>query len=147
VTITRADLITAFPEFASTSVYPESQVNFWIQEAVNQLSQARFGTSYDLACMLYVAHQISLSALAARAAATGGAGGARFSLSPESAKSVGPISKSMDNNLTAFAGAGDWNATPYGQRFYGLLRRFAVGPLYRVAPKAAMALYGYRRPF
>jgi hypothetical protein len=147
VTITRADLITAFPEFASTSVYPESQVNFWIQEAVNQLSQARFGTSYDLACMLYVAHQISLSALASRAASAGSGAGGSFSLAPVSSKSVGPVSKSMDNNLTAFAGAGDWNATPYGQRFYGLLRRFAVGPLYRVAPKAAAALYGFRRPF
>ncbi|KAA0117876.1 DUF4054 domain-containing protein [Methylobacterium sp. P1-11] len=143
MTITRADLLVAFPELAT---FPATQVDFWIGEAVNQLSSARFGMSYDLACMLYVAHQLSLSAAVTSAVASGGSA-TSVSLAPVTSKSVGPVSKSMDAGLTSFAGAGDWNATPYGVRFYGLLKRFAVGPVYRVAPKAVAGLYGFRRLF
>ena len=143
MTISRADFVAGFPEFANETTYPPTQIDFWLAQAVNQVSEARFGTSYDLACMLFVAHNVSLSALAARAAVAGAPGG--VSLAPVTAKSVGSVSKSMDVTLTAFAGAGPWNATAYGQRYYALLRAAAVGPAYSVKAPPGFGRFMYGR--
>lgn len=145
MTISRDDLVAGFPEFGNETTYPPSQIEFWIGEAVKQVAQARFGASYDLACMLFVAHNISLSAMAQRAAAAGGGADGGVSLAPVTSKSVGPVSKSVDVTLTAFAGAGPWNATAYGQRYYAMLRAAAVGPAYSVKAPPGFARYPYPR--
>lgn len=132
MTISRADLVAAFPEFDTETVYPTTQIDFWIGQAVKQISEARFGASYTLAMLLFVAHNIALSAQAARA---GKAGGAIGTPGLVASKSIDKVSVSYDLTTTAAAGAGPWNATVYGQRYYALLRSFAVGPAYKVSPR------------
>lgn len=136
MTVDRNALVAAFPEFGNTSAYPASQVDFWIAQAGIALSPARFGRQLDLATMLFVAHNLALSAVSRRAEAVAPGGAASVSLAPISSKSVDGISKTYDNGLTATSGAGQWNATSYGQRLYKLLQGANAGPLYRVSPRA-----------
>lgn len=132
--ISRTDLVTAFPEFQDTNRYPVSQIDYWLGIADAQVSKDRFGTSRDLAVMLFIAHNIVLSARNAATATTGGAVGTPLAVA--SSKSVGGASISYDTTLTAIPGAGIWNATSYGQRYYQMLRAFGSGPLYRVPARA-----------
>jgi len=141
VAITRADLVAAFPEFGNETVYPQTQIDFWLQQATKLYSETRLGASHTLAVLLFVAHNIVLSARAANAGVGGAAG---LSLAPVTSKSVGGVSKSMDVSLTAYAGAGPYNATPYGQRLYGLLRSMATGPRYSVHPAVLAVRFGRR---
>jgi hypothetical protein len=124
VLVTQDQFTTAFPEFADATVFPAGQFSFWEQQAESQLDAKRFGTSYSLAIMLYVAHNLALSAQASRggASAVGSAG-------IVTSKAVGSVSKSYDNSVTATSGAGAWNATSYGQRLLALMQSF-LGPIY-----------------
>lgn len=126
------DFVVAFPEFSNVGTYPETQINFWIQQAYTQLNTVRYGRSLDLAAMLFVAHNVVLSARAARSANAGGIVG--DATGPVASKSVGPVSVSYDAAATAIQGAGIWNATTYGQQLYRMMR--ASGTMaYRPGPR------------
>lgn len=128
MTVAYADFIVAFPEFGSATTYPETQIDFWIGQAPLQLNAYRFGQAIDLATMLFVAHNVVLSARAAQAAATGAIVGE--ATGPVSSKAVGSVSVGFDPGLVAIAGAGPWNSTTYGQRLYKLMQAFCAGPVY-----------------
>ncbi|MGO4738641.1 DUF4054 domain-containing protein [Bosea sp. 2KB_26] len=127
--ITHEAFVAAFPEFANLTVYPQSQFDFWSAQAYLQLNAGRFGPSLDLAAMLFVAHNIVLSAQASRSAATGG-GTVSGTAGLVASKAVDKVSVSYDTTTAAVAGAGLWNATVYGQRLYQMMRAFGVGPVY-----------------
>lgn len=127
--VTHQDFVTAFPEFSDVSVYPQSQFDFWEAQAYLQLNAGRFGTSLDLAVMLFVAHNLVLSAQA-RKSATSGGGVVSTSSSLVASKAVDKVSVSYDTTTTTIAGAGLWNATVYGQRLYAMIRAFGAGLLY-----------------
>lgn len=139
--VTRDALVAVFPEFQDTATYPDAAVTFWLDQAGFALTQAVFGQQLDLATMLWVAHNLVLS----RMGTTGGGVGA---LAPATSKSVGGASKSMDPSLILSEGAGIWNGSLYGVRFYNLIRALATGPRYRPSPRAAalaaMSNYPYR---
>ena len=132
MTVAYSDFVTAFPEFANTATYPESQIDFWIGQAVNQINACRFGSNADFATMLFVAHNIVLSARSA--AATAGGAIAGDASGPVTSKTVGPVSKSMDAALVGYAGAGPYNQTSYGQRLYQIMRAAGTGPMYFPKP-------------
>ena len=68
-----ADFRTNFPEFASTTTYPEAQLTFWRTFAETLLyDQCRWADLRDYGIQLVMAHNL---ALAARNAAAAGAGG------------------------------------------------------------------------
>lgn len=136
MTVDRDAFVTAFPEFGNVDTYPDSQVDFWIAQALLALASARFGRQIDLAVMLFAAHNLALSVPAKRAEAIAPGGAASVSIAPVSSKAVDGISKSYDNGLVAISGAGPWNATSYGQRLYKMLQGANTGPLYRVSPRA-----------
>lgn len=142
--ITAADFRTAFPEFTSTTTYPGSQVDFWIAQGYAQLNAASFGAQLDLAVMLFVAHNVVLSARAAATAAKGQVVGA--STGVVSSKSLGPGSMSYDTTLATYADAGIWNATIYGQRLYQMMRAYSAGPKYAPSWKAARNVWPYGWP-
>src|ERR1700730_7677771 len=119
MTIAAADFIAAFPEFSNNAIYPISQIDFWIPQAYNQLNADRFGASLDLAAMLFVAHNIVLSA---RESVTGNVGGvAGQATGPVSSKGVGQVSLGYDTAAMQIPGAGAWNGTSYGQRLYRMM--------------------------
>jgi hypothetical protein len=139
--VTYASFVAAFPEFSAAATYPESQIDFWIARAYGQLNAFRFSDQLDLAVMLFVAHNVVLSAREAQAGATGQVvGGVQ---GPVASKSVGPLSVSY-STITAINGAGAWNYTLYGQRLYNMMRAYAAGPKY--VPRTARygCGYGYR---
>ena len=142
MTILRADLVAAYPEFASTTTYPDAQVTFWINQAILRVSPSLFGTSYDYACILFVAHNIALSAQSAAALARGGS----VQRGILTNKSIDKVSATYDIKLTSVPGGGPWNETLYGQRYYKLLQGFAAGPIYRL-PLGSTGLYSGQRRF
>jgi Protein of unknown function (DUF4054) len=131
--ITYAQFIGAMPEFNNFGAYPKGQVDFWIGQSVNQLSQTRFGNNLDFATMLFVAHNLVLSRHMADEAT--GDDGENDGIPGESSgpitnKSVGSVSVGFAPSLTAIAGAGPWNYTSYGQRLYKMIRIAGSGGAY-----------------
>ncbi len=120
--------VSIFPEFADISVYPEAQVGFWLSQAPKQLSEERLGGNYDLAVMLYAAHNLVLSAKDVKAASVGGVGGSASGI--VSSKTVDKVTVSYDTGSATIDGAGAWNLTTYGTRLYQLLRGANIGPFY-----------------
>lgn len=127
--VTYSDFVTAFPEFSDATVYPQAQFDFWEAQAYLQLNAGRFGASLDLAVMLFVAHNLVLSAQAKKSAQSGG-GVVTTSSSLVASKAVDKVSVAYDTTTTTIAGAGLWNATVYGQRLYAMIRAFGAGPAY-----------------
>ncbi len=146
MTIVAADLITAFPEFGSAVTYPAATINFWIAQAVNQVSATAFPVqaNYDYASLLFVAHNVSLAARAATGAARNAPGEVA---GPYSSKSVGGVSKSMDVGAVTNAGAGFWNTTSYGVRYYQMIKAGAAGPRYYPGYVAPTYPYFPRLPY
>lgn len=139
-TLLYATFIAGFPEFADTTKYPVATFNFWAPQAdVNAGWQSRMQPSQvTLAQCLYVAHNLALAAKAAADAAAG--------------KTVGEVtgaltSKSIDkvaasyNPTSTIEGAGPYNLTIYGQRFYQMLQGLNTA-MYVPGPGAARARYG-----
>jgi len=129
MTIAYADFVAAFPEFSNAGTYPATQINFWIPQAYAQLNPRRFGVQIDLAAMLYVAHNVVLSARAQASANAGQVVGEARGL--VASKSVGDVSVSYDTNSIATKDAGIWMSTVYGQRLYKMMQTFG-GPVYAV---------------
>lgn len=114
-----------FPEFTSTTVYPESQLTFWAGVAEKMLPLDTWGDMYTTAVKLYVAHELVIyrtnSQSAANSGSPGGFGGIAQS------KAVGGVSVSYDSNNTSEKDAGYWNLTTYGKQLYRLMMIFGAG--------------------
>jgi|HubBroStandDraft_1064217.scaffolds.fasta_scaffold66269_3 hypothetical protein len=133
-----SSFVTVFPEFAGSS---SGAVAYWLGVASTTLAPWRLGANYDLAAMLFAAHNIALGMTAVAATANGANPGAPSA--PMTSKSAGGLSASYDAGLTAVEGAGAYNATSYGQRLWKMLESAAMGGLYR-APPPRPHVFGYR---
>jgi hypothetical protein len=131
MSVTYAGFLTAFPEFLSSTTYPQATVQFWIDVAPKQLSAYRFGDSMDLATMLFVAHNIVIGARDARMAAVGMPGELK---GPATSKTVDKVSVTYSEK-SLIEGGGVWNDTTYGRRLYAMIRAFGAGPVYASGPK------------
>ena len=115
-----------FPEFASTTQYPDTQVLTWLTFAATFLSNGcRWGALLLMGQELVAAHYLVLQARDQAVAALGATPGTPGGL--QTAKSVGDISTSYDYARTTYEGAGFWNLTSYGQRYYTMARMFGAG--------------------
>jgi len=128
MTVAYADFTMAFPEFSDGSVFPQGRVNFWIQSAYLQLNAKRFENLLDLGVMLFVAHNLVLSARDEAATKAGGLPGQASG--PQSSKSVDKVSVSYDTGATIIKDGGAWNATSYGQRLYTMIKGLNAGPVF-----------------
>lgn len=134
--VTVTSFRTMFPEFTDAAKFPTTQIDAWLVEAPYQLNANRLGRSYDLAVMLFVAHNIVLSARSVSSAS--GAGIPGQATGPVTSKSVDKVSVSYNTGATTLGRGGAWNATSYGQRLYTLLRACGAGPLYFVPDAPAI---------
>ncbi len=125
--VTIADFRSAFPEFQAVDLYTDEAIQFWFDQAGVILPARRLNRALPLATMLFVAHNITFSAMSARAASKQGIPGATGVLT---GKSVDKVSFTYDAGVAARANDGHWNATSYGQRLRSLLRGLSVGPFY-----------------
>lgn len=83
-------------------------------------------TEYDIGLELMVAHYLVLNKKQVDAAAAGAPPG--LAEGGIASKTVGPASVSFDTQLAGELGAGHWNLTTYGQRYYRLADMMGSGP-------------------
>ena len=110
--------VADFPEFGNAAIYPVSAITFWLNAAAIQLS-ANFGALLPLATELFVAHNLTLSQQATSAASSGGTPGSGTGVT--ASKSIDKVAVSYDTKAGTLEGAGSWNLTTYGTRFYQLV--------------------------
>lgn len=117
----------AFPEFADTTVYPTTQIAFWAGLAEKLVLPCVWGNCHTQGIDLYVAHEITLAAQNAKAAAIGGSPGQQGGIA--NTKTVGSVSVGYDSMSTSEEKAGYWNLTNYGRQFIRLCRIFGAGAI------------------
>ena len=147
MSVTADSFRLAFPAFQSTVTYPPPMVDFWLSQALLFHNAERWKTALDLGVMLWTAHNLILEAQSGAnvrfgKAASGGTG-------VVSSKSVDKVSVSYDNSVASEDGAGNWNLTTYGQRWYKLARMAGSGPLLSGIPSntdSGMAWPGFIYP-
>lgn len=128
-----ASLITAIPfrsdftEFANTTIFPDSTLNYWLNVAAMMLKPSRWGSMLSVGLELFVAHNAVLEAFAVRGVAAGGLPG--LSKGAVSAESVDKGALSYDTASTLELDGGNWNLTVYGSRFLRLARMMGAGPI------------------
>jgi hypothetical protein len=126
-TITIAQFRADFPEFASTTKYPDASLTFWLTLGGLLINAGRWGDVVNFGVGLYIAHNLALEALAQRQAAGGGIPGAASGML--NSKSVDKVSAGYDTASVAEEFGGNWNLTTYGQRLYRLMKQFGAGPV------------------
>ncbi len=114
-----------FPEFASTTAYPDAQVTFWATLAEKQVVQSIWCNTYSYGVQLYVAHELVLARQSFLAAQTGGVPGQSGGIANN--KTVGSVSVGYDSTVQSEKDAGWWNMTNYGKQFYRLVQIFGAG--------------------
>jgi hypothetical protein len=145
MTITVADFRTNFPAYASVTRYPDGEVQFWMTLAYLLLPADRWGDILDMGVQLYVAHNLSLEALAKKQGGTGGIPGASSGML--NSKSIDKVSAGYDTASVAEQFAGSYNLTTYGMRLWKLIQQFGAGPIQvgagpGNAPPSQIAWYG-----
>lgn len=123
--VTPASFRQHFPEFINPAAYPDPQVQFWIEVAAKLLLEERWADQLDHGTELYVAHHLALGRRDQLSSAAGGMPGTVNG--PQSAKSVDKVSASYDTAAITYEGAGFWNSTMYGIRFWQLARLVGAG--------------------
>lgn len=114
-----------FPEFASETIYPGSQVDFYLRVAEKLLPVNRWGEMLPYAVELFVAHHLAIGRQNEQTAAVGAAPGAVKG--PATSKAVDKVSVAYDAGAVALEDGGFWNLTIYGIRFLQLARLFGAG--------------------
>jgi Protein of unknown function (DUF4054) len=122
-TITEQQFRAIFPEFADRNTYLSAAVQFWLTNAQAQINYDAWLNSYAEGVYLFTAHQLKVAGNAAKKAAAGGASG------PVASKTVGSVSVSYDTASTAEDGAGFWNLSNYGKRYWRLVKLFGAGAI------------------
>ncbi|HWI02388.1 MAG TPA: DUF4054 domain-containing protein [Acidimicrobiales bacterium] len=114
--VTPESFRAAFPEFADPTKYPDALVARKITFAVKLTNAARWGDLHDEGVELYAAHELTL--------ATRKPGNV---VGVVTAKKVDKVGANYDAGSVAEEGAGQWNATTYGQRYIRLARMVGAG--------------------
>ena len=118
--MTAAEFRAAFRAFAEPAAASDAAVDGALALAAAFVNPERWGAVADRGIGLYAAHVLTMDA---RRAAPGGGGAAGVLV----AKALGGASASYDTGATTISGAGDLNATSYGQEFARLSRLFGAG--------------------
>lgn len=129
---------TAFPEFESKVTYPTEMITFWAAIAELQVLPNIWRAMVTQGVMLYVAHEITLAAQNAKAAANGGVPGTSGGIANN--KTVGSVSVGYDSATTTEKDAGYWNLTNYGKQFYRLAMLFGAGAIQLIGQKTSASL-------
>lgn len=124
---TAAQFRIDFAEFASTTTYPDSAVNFWINLGTLLLNACQWADILDTGIELFAAHNLALEQLAANAGASGGVPGLAGGIA--ASKTVDKLSITYDTKIgIGPEDAGQFNMTTYGRRFWWLMNMAGMGP-------------------
>lgn len=126
-TVTIQAFRETLPMFADSNTFDDPTLQFWLDLGDKLHNADRWGDLLATGIQLFAAHYISVDAVmakeAARGAPVGLRGGAIVSESGDS------VSISFDNSGTNEDGAGHWNQTVWGKRYYRLMRLVGAGPV------------------
>ena len=112
-----------FPEFGDPAKYPDAQVQYYLDFAVQSLRPEAWRNLLERGTGLFVAHYLAMSAISRAGTVPG-----RGQLGIVASKSVGPASISYDNSaISAQADAGHWALTSYGLMYWELMRMVGTG--------------------
>ena len=112
-----------FPEFGDSAKYPDAQVQYYLDFAVQSLRPEAWRNLLERGTGLFVAHYLAMSAISRAGTIPG-----RGQLGIVASKSVGPASISYDNSaISAQADAGHWALTSYGLMYWELMRMVGTG--------------------
>lgn len=126
MTVTPTSFRSNLTEFASTAIYPDTMVSYWLGIGVKMLRPERWGDLLDHGLELFTAHHIALARQAVESAAAGGVPGSNTGV--VTSEAVDKVSVSYDAGSTTLGtGAGHWNATIYGVQFLQLTRMAGSG--------------------
>lgn len=123
---------TAFPAFADTSIFPNGQVDFFLKIHTQLVNADRWDTLTDYGIFLATAHVLTLEAQSAKAVAVGGVPG--LAVGVLNSKKADKLATGYDVNVASEQGAGFWNLTNYGSRFWHYCQMFGAGPIQVGAP-------------
>jgi hypothetical protein len=126
-----------FTEFSSTSLYPDSAINFWLNLAGLLILPTVWGDIQPFATELFIAHNLAIERAAIAGSAGGGVPGLNFGVT--SGKTVDKLSITYDSQAGLVADAGHWNLTTFGTRFIQLARLAGMGGYQAGAGAAYMA--------
>lgn len=113
---------TIFPEFSATA---DPTITFFITVGEGLLNAERWDDQLDYGLALFTAHHVAIANKDYTASVAGAAPGAVQGV--VTSKSVDKVSVSYDGTLGSYEGAGFWNQTNYGVRFYQLARMVGAG--------------------
>ncbi|MDS0851651.1 DUF4054 domain-containing protein [Burkholderia cenocepacia] len=116
-----------FPEFGDTVRYPDPVVQIWLTVAVSLVNPLRWMELTDIGIGLVTAHHLAIGMRDQNTAAVGGVPGQVTG--PQTSKSVDKVSASQDTGAVTLDGAGFWNSTMYGVRYYTLALSMGAGGL------------------
>jgi hypothetical protein len=114
------------PAFADPVMFPDAEIQFWL-DAASILLTCRWGSALGIGTVLFVEHNLALTAAATPAPGSGMVPGIYGGIA--TSKSVGSVSVSYDTNRGTEADAGHWNLTVYGERFIRMARLIGAGPI------------------
>lgn len=127
MTVTVASFRADFPEFADATAYPDTGILFWLTLGYNLLDPIRWGDLLDPGVELFIAHNIVLEKYNQMAIAAGRPPGLVGGTGVAASKSVGGVSISYNTTFGFIEGAGSYNLTTYGIRFYTFARIIGIG--------------------
>lgn len=121
----------AFPHFTEQNA-PAARLRFFLALAKKQLPPERWGDLLDDGIALLTAHNLSLEAEIVKDKTGAGAIAAAAGPVTSESKTVGSMSKSVSRSGaaaqgTSLVGAGNYNATIYGQQFWQLAQIVGAG--------------------
>lgn len=118
--LTVAQFRDSYPVFGNAAEFPDSQIEYWLQEGSNMCDANRWGNLLALGVGFFTAHYLTIMKRLNMSGANGQAG---LVLS----KTVGKASVDYDTTATAVKNAGPWNATTFGQNFIEYARMVGSG--------------------
>ncbi len=111
-----------FPEYSDTAIFPDSYVQTFIDDALEDVDQTKFKTSIaDRITAYLAAHYLTVG----ESSKNGNTG----TSAPIASQSVGEVSVSYAVNNAEKGSDAYFNSTTYGQQYLALLRRYCPGIL------------------
>ena len=128
MTLTVPQFRTRFSEFGTPAVYSDDFLQMWLDVGYKLVDADSWGDDMvDLGASLCAAHFIVLQKRDQLTAAKGGVPG--FTVGVVSSKSIDSVSVAYDVASAMVQGAGQWNATRYGQQYAQLSRLYGAGAM------------------
>lgn len=117
----------AFPVYTDRNLYPDAQIQFYLDLGYKLHDPVRWGDILDYGVSLWTAHSLAMDAQSV-GTAPGAIRGAVTSMSADG------VSWSRDIGSAMNPKAGHWNLSSFGLRWRGLYDMFGAGPIYVGAP-------------